>query len=56
MPMLPVLTITIILVDVGLKRIQQAFMSPGHQALLEIAGREAASLKRKIWGLYWAPY
>ncbi len=40
-----------ILVDVGLKRIQQHLCRPGISALLEIAGREAASLKAQDFGV-----
>ena len=44
-----------ILVDVGLKRIQQHLCRPGISALLEIAGREAASLKAQDLGFVLGP-
>lgn len=44
-----------ILVDVGLKRIQQHLCRPGISALLEIAGREAATLKAQDLGFVLGP-
>ncbi len=44
-----------ILVDVGLKRIQQHLCRPGISALLEIAGREAITLKAQDLGFVLGP-
>jgi len=44
-----------ILVDVGLKKIQQHLCRPGISALLEIAGREAATLKAQDLGFVLGP-
>ncbi len=44
-----------ILVDAGLKRIQQHLGRPGISALLEIAGRDAASLKAQDLGFVLGP-
>ena len=44
-----------ILVDVGLKRIQQHLCRPGISALLEIAGREATTLKAQDLGFVLGP-
>ena len=44
-----------ILVDVGLKRIQQHLCRPGISALLEIAGREAVTLKAQDLGFVLGP-
>ena len=44
-----------ILVDVGLKRIQQHLCRPGISALLEIAGREATTLKAQELGFVLGP-
>lgn len=44
-----------ILVDAGLKRIQQHLCRPGISALLEIAGRDAATLKAQDLGFVLGP-
>ncbi|WP_168408638.1 single-stranded-DNA-specific exonuclease RecJ [Acinetobacter indicus] len=44
-----------ILVDAGLKKIQQHLCRPGISALLDIAGREAASLKAQDLGFVLGP-
>lgn len=44
-----------ILIDSGLKKIQQHFCRPGISALLEIAGRDAASLKAQDLGFVIGP-
>lgn len=44
-----------ILVDAGLKRIQQHLCRPGISALLEIAGRDAAALKAQDLGFVLGP-
>ena len=44
-----------ILVDAGLKRIQQHLCRPGVSALLEIAGRDAAALKAQDLGFVLGP-
>lgn len=44
-----------ILVDAGLKRIQQHLCRPGINALLEIAGRDAATLKAQDLGFVLGP-
>ncbi len=56
MPMSPVLDYNNrILIDAGLKRIQQGQCRPGISALLDIAGRDPASLKAQDLGFVLGP-